>query len=507
MSISQSAQNKLLKIIWDVNDLTRGRVDVEDNKGIVLALFFLKTLSDQYEMKCENHKTDCGDVIEEGIAESIECFSNSFTFVVPQEARFSFLLKSLASNDNAHLLATAFSSLEQSNSALFGLFSDAELLIQRLSSRRIDDGYFGELIKVYSKIDLRTTSFNKGNEVGELFIQLIQRYASASGKKGGEYYTPQSITRLLTQLLEPNVGDEIYDPACGSGSLLASLFNSVKESANNHSVVLYGQEKNISTYNLARMNLILNGVGDNHIYCGDTIANPAFLDSNSNQLKRFDIVTSNPPLSLSDWGTEYAANDTFGRFKWGIPPKSKGDYAFISHMLASLKEDTGRMAVVVPHGVLFRGSAEGKIRTNIIGENLLDAVIGLPQNLFLGTSIPTAIMIFSKRKADETIFFIDASKEYVAGKNQNSLSEENVCKIHRAFKARGEINGYSRNVSIGEVIENDFNLNISRYIDDFEEEDDLDLDEELVKRKALQCELKTLECEMDNFLFQIINKN
>lgn len=508
MSISQSVQNEMLKTIWNINDLTRGRVDVEDNKGIVLALFFLKAMSDQYEIELENLKAECSNVNEEDIDESIEFFSDLFPFVVPKEARFSFLLKSLESNENANLLANAFSSFERSNPELFGLFSDAELFIQRLSSRRVDDKYFLDLINVYSKIDLHTTSFNKNNELGEMFIQLILRYDSVSGKKSGEYHTPQSITRLLTQLLEPSVGDEIYDPACGSGTLLASLFNSVKEHSDNpYSVVLYGQEKNISIYNIARMNLILNGVVDKHIYCGDTIANPAFLGSNSNQLKTFDIVVSNPPFSLSDWGTEYAANDTFCRFKWGIPPKSKGDYAFISHMLASLKEDTGRMAVVVPHGVLFRGSAEGKIRTNIIGENLLDAVIGLPQNLFSGTSIPTVIMIFSKQKTDENIFFIDARKEYVAGKNQNSLSEENICKIHRVFKARGEINGYSRNVSIREVIENDFNLNISRYIDDFKEEDDLDLDAELVKRNALQCELKTLECEMEEFLFQIINKN
>jgi len=508
MSISLSAQQRLLKVIWDINDLTRGRVDIEDNRGIVLALFFLKALSDRYEVEYEHFMVECGDVYEEDIVDRIEDFSDFFTFIVPKEAKFSFLLESLASNGNACRLVTAFNRLEQSNNALLGLFSDAELLIQRLSSRRFEDNYFGELIEIYSTIDLRPTSFNKVNEIGEVFIQLIQRYASVSGKKSGEYYTPQSITRLLTQLLEPTIGNEMYDPACGSGSLLASLFNSVKENTLNfHSGGVYGQEKNISTYNLARMNLILNGIVDSHIYCGDTIANPAFLDSNTNHLKKFDIVASIPPFSLSTWGTEYAVNDTFDRFKWGIPPKSKGDYAFISHMLTSLKEDTGRMAVVVPHGVLFRGAAEGKIRTNIISENLLDAVIGLPQNLFSGTGIPTVIMIFNKRKADETIFFIDASKGYEAGKNQNSLSEENVNKIYSAFKARKEVNGYSRNVSIREIIENDFNLNISRYIDDFKEERDLDLDAEIIKRRALQCELKTLESEMENFLFQIINKN
>jgi type I restriction enzyme M protein len=508
MSIGQSVENKILKIIWSVDDLTRGSVDIEDTKGISLALFFLKALSDQYELACGNLKAESSDVNEEDIPERLECSSELFPFVIPKEARFSFLLKSLKSYDNANLLANAFHCIEKSNPELSGIFSDAELLIQRLSSSQNHDKYFADLIIAYSEIDLRKTSFNQINMVGEIFIQIIQRYDSIGGKKNRESFTPLSITRLLAQLLEPNAGDEIYDPACGSGTLLASLFNSAKERCNKpHPVSLYGQERNISTYNLARMNLILNGVVDGNINCGDALLNPIFLDYNLEKLRKFDIAVSNPPFSLSDWGSEYVVNDVFSRFKWGTPPKSKGDYAFISHMLSSLKDDTGRMAVVVPHGVLFRGSAEGKIRTNIIRDNLLDAVIGLPQNLFSGTSIPTAIMIFSKQKVDETILFIDARNEYVAGKNKNSLSEENVCKIHRAYKAREEISSYSRKVSIAEVISNDFNLNISRYVSDFKEEESFDLDGELVKRNALQYDLKTLECEMESFLSKIISKS
>jgi type I restriction enzyme M protein len=496
MSVNQLNQLQVLEIIWSINDLTRGRVDIEDSRDIVLPLFFLKALSDQYDVEYEKVVNEHGH-----IGEDINYFSDFFSFFVPKEARFSFLLESLAIEDNANRLKRAFRSLEENNPALFDLFHDAELMIERLSSKRITDDYFRKLIEIYSKIDLRPRSLSRGAGIGGIFLYLIQRYASASGKKSGEIYTPESITRLLSGLLVPSEGDEIYDPACGSASLLVSLFNAVSERKDNSNCAhIYGQEIYISNYNIARMNLILNGAVGSHIECGDTIKNPAFL--NSGHLKTFDIVASVPPFSMNTRGNEYATNDFLDRFKWGIPPKSKSDYAFISHMLASLKEDKGRMAVVVSHGVLFRGAAEGRIRTNIINENLLDAVIGLPQNLFLGTSIPTAIMIFNKRKDDDNVFFIDASKEYKAGKNQNSLSEDNIYKILEAFKERTEIDSFARNVSIREIIDNDFNLNISRYIDDYKVEEDLDLEVELAKRESLQSELKALESEMDNFLLR-----
>ena len=504
MSISQSNYSHLVQIVWDVNNVLRSSgMNVDEGRDIVLALFFLKALSDRFKVELEKLKEEHGDFKEEDVELNLDIFTDSCSLIVPKEARFSFLLNSLNSDDYSHLLLSAFRIMEDTNPMLFGVFSDAELQIKRVDSGRVRGNYFKDIISILSEIDLRP---DKGINVGIIFIQLIELYASANGKKSGEFYTPQSITLLLTQLLEPTRHEEIYDPACGSGSLLASLSDfAMKNFSGECAVFLYGQEKNISTSNVARMNLILNCPSKHQIETGDTIENPAFLDEG--HLKKFDIVVSTPPFSLRMWGEEFAMKDAFGRFKWGVPPKTKGDYAFISHMLSSLKECEGRMAVVVPHGVLFRGAAEGRIRKNIINDNLLDAVIGLPPNLFFGTGIPAAIMIFKKSKVDDRVFFIDASEEYVDGKRQNSLSDENISKIVEIFKTRKEVKAFSRNVSLKEMSDNDFNLNISRYIDDFEEKDDLNLDAELANRYALQKELKALECELDNFLVQLRNKN
>jgi type I restriction enzyme M protein len=310
---------------------------------------------------------------------------------------------------------------------------------------------------------------------------------------------------LLTELLDPINGDEIYDPACGTGSLLISLLNNVKKSKSEPNYTsLFGQEINFLTHSLAIMNVILSYAPHSVIKSGDTILAPAFTNSDSHSLKKFDIVVSNPPFSFTAHGDENYKEDPWDRFKWGIPPKSRSDFTFISHMLCSLKENKGRMGVIVPNGVLFRGAVEGKIRTNILNDNLLDAVIGLPHNMFFGTGIPAAIMIFRKDKIDKRVLFIDASKEFISGKRQNGLSEDNISKISETYRARLEVSGYARNVPIEEIRANDFNLNISRYIDDYKEEEDINLNLELEKRAELQCKLKALECDMDNFLSKLI---
>lgn len=504
MSISQSNSFHLVRMVWGVNDVLRGSgMDVEEGRDIVLAIFFLKALSDRFDVELETLKEEHGDIEEDDVEQNLNIFTDLCSFVVPKEAKFSFLLDSLNSDDYSHLLLSALRIMENANPMLSGIFSDAELQIKRMMSKRLRESSIKDIISTLARVDLRP---NEDMDVGDVFIQLIELYASSSGKRSGEFYTPQPITQLLTELLEPIEKEEIYDPACGSGSLLASLSNfAMERSSVEHPVSLYGQEANISTSNLARMNLILNRSSQHQIEIGDTIEAPAFIEAG--HLKRFDVVVSNPPFSIRMMNDVYAKNDIFGRFRWGIPPKSKGDYAFISHMLSSVKEDKGRMAVIVPHGVLFRGSAEGKIRKNIIDDNLLDAVIGLPSNLFFGTGIPAAIMIFNKKKVDDTVFFIDASKEYVGGKRQNTLSQGNISKIVEVFKEREEVKAFSRNVSFKEVVNNDFNLNISRYIDDFEEKDDLNLEVELASRDALQSELKALECELDNFLVRLRNNN
>ena len=249
--------------------------------------------------------------------------------------------------------------------------------------------------------------------------------------------------------------------------------------------------------------MFLHGEDNHRIEWGDTIRNPLLKDKNGTGLLHFDVVTANPPFSLDKWGHEDAANDPYGRFRRGVPPKTKGDYAFISHMIETLKPDTGRMGVVVPHGVLFRGSSEGKIRKQLIEENLLDTVIGLPEKLFFGTGIPAAILIFKKQKTDDKVLFIDASREFETGKNQNQLTPENIQKIINTYKARETTDKYSYLANSEEIAENDFNLNIPRYVDTFEEEEEIDLMVVRTERLALQKQLKNLEVEMEGYLKEL----
>jgi type I restriction enzyme M protein len=265
---------------------------------------------------------------------------------------------------------------------------------------------------------------------------------------------------------------------------------------------LFGQEAIGSTWALAKMNMFLHGEDNHRIEWGDTIRNPKLLDS-EDTLKHFDVVVANPPFSLEKWGYDSAAADRFGRFRRGLPPQTKGDYAFVLHMIETLKPKTGRMAVVVPHGVLFRGASEGKIRKQLVDENLLDAVIGLPDKLFFGTSIPATILLFRRNKTDKNVLFVDSSYEYKDGKNQNQLSEHNVAKIVETYKARRDVDRYAYVASIEEIRENDYNLNIPRYVDTFEEDEQIDLTALLEERKTLQAELAKVEVEMDGYLKEL----
>jgi type I restriction enzyme M protein len=307
----------------------------------------------------------------------------------------------------------------------------------------------------------------------------------------------------MAELVDPQDGDEICDPACGSASLLMKCGRQVQMNfKGSRRYALYGQEAIGSTWALAKMNMFLHGEDNHRIEWGDTIRNPKLVDGDDT-LKRFDVVVANPPFSLEKWGYERAEGDKFGRFRRGIPPKTRGDYAFVLHMIETLKPKAGRMAVVVPHGVLFRGAAEGKIREKLIEENLLEAVIGLPEKLFYGTGIPAAILVFRRRKADKDVLFIDASHEFKDGKNQNELSDEHISKVIAAYRARKNSDKYARLVTLEEIKENEYNLNIPRYVDTFEEEAAIDLPAVRAKREKLKKELAVLEAQMNGYLEEL----
>jgi type I restriction enzyme M protein len=305
----------------------------------------------------------------------------------------------------------------------------------------------------------------------------------------------------------PKPGDRISDPACGSGGLLL-LSGEEVEKQGSKNYALYGQESTGSTYQLARMNMFLHGKDSARIEWGDTLNNPLLVEDD--QLMKFDVVTANPPFSLKKWGAENADADKYKRFWRGIPPKDKGDYAFISHMIETSKPKTGRVAVIVPHGVLFRGGAEGKIREHLLKENIIDAVIGLPSGLFQTTGIPVAILIIDRSREvagvnedRKDILFIEASKEFKPGKAQNSLTEENIEKIFSTYKERKEIEKFSRRVDYSEVADNDFNLNITRYVDTFEEEAPIDINANLKELAEIEPELQKLESKMKEYLNEL----
>jgi len=304
--------------------------------------------------------------------------------------------------------------------------------------------------------------------IGECYIYLISRFASDAGKKAGEFYTPAAVSNLLAKLAAPQAGNTICDPACGSGSLLIRA----AEQVGSDNFALYGQEVNGATWALARMNMFLHSKDAARIEWCDTLNSPALIEGD--QLMKFDIVVANPPFSLDKWGAENAEHDQYSRFWRGIPPKSKGDYAFITHMIEIAKRESGRVVVIVPHGVLFRGGSEGQIRKTLIEENLLDAVVGLPSNLFTTTGIPVAILVFDRSREQgganekrKDVLFIDASKEFTPGKTQNLLDEGHITKIVDTYRARREIDKFSNRAMPEEIKENEFNLNIPRYVDSF----------------------------------------
>ncbi|KJV90040.1 type I restriction-modification system, M subunit [Rickettsia bellii str. RML An4] len=361
------------------------------------------------------------------------------------------------------------------------------------------------LLEDFGKLEL-DLSPDRVNEdiIGECYIYLISRFASDAGKKAGEFYTPTAVSTLLAKLAAPKSGDIICDPACGSGSL---LLRAAKEVGDNN-YALYGQEMNNATWALAQMNMFLHSEGGAHIYWGDTLNHPEILEND--KLMKFDIVIANPPFSLEKWGHENAANDNHKRFWRGIPPKTKGDYAFISHMIEVTKPLSGRAAIVVPHGVLFRGGTEGLIRQSLIEDNLLDAVIGLPANLFTSTGIPVAILVFDRSRETggqnnqrKDVLFIDASSSFKAGKGQNFLEEEHINKIVDTYKNRKAIEKYSHLANIHEIRENKHNLNIPRYVDTYEEEEEIDVAELQKEIQQLEKELVEIRSQMDVHLKEL----
>lgn len=502
MPHSQLNQDDINKAVWAACDTFRGVISSDTYKDFILTMLFLKYISDVY-------KDEHGKLVEQhgDNPALINAMMAKQRFVLPDGASFWDLYESRHQPGNGVRIDQALHTIEESNgSKLRNVFQDISFNTDKLGPEKQKNDLLRHLLEDFGKdiLDLSPSRVGTLDIIGNAYEYLIKHFAAGSGKTAGEFYTPPEVSDLLATILEPQEADQICDPACGSGSLLMKCGRMVRNTFNgSKKYALFGQEAIGSTWALAKMNMFLHGEDNHRVEWGDTIRNPLLKDKDGTALLHFDVVTANPPFSLDKWGHEDAANDPYGRFRRGVPPKTKGDYAFISHMIETLKPNSGRMGVVVPHGVLFRGSSEGKIRQQLIEENLLDTVIGLPEKLFFGTGIPAAILIFKKHKTDNNVLFIDASREFKAGKNQNQLTPDNIQKIIDTYKARETTDKYSYLASFDEIQENDFNLNIPRYVDTFEEEAEIDLMAVRKERIKLQSELKTLEAEMEGYLKEL----
>jgi type I restriction enzyme M protein len=495
------------RVVWRACDTFRGVIDPSQYKDYILVMLFLKYVSDTYTERYNVHLSSYnGDIARAQRAMASE------RFIVPEHSHFTDLYNKRNEPNIGELIDIALADLEEANREKLtssdgaGVFRNISFNSSNLGDKKDKNSRLKNLLTDFNKLDLKPSSLDGQDVLGDTYEFLIANFASDAGKKAGEFYTPKEVSTLLARLTKSKSGARIYDPTCGSASLLIKAGQQVED----HNFSLYGQEANGSTWALAVMNMFLHGFDNASIRWGDTLRNPKHTEGDN--LMKFDTVVANPPFSLDKWGHEEAEDDKYNRFNRGVPPKSKGDWAFISHMIESAYEDTGMIGVVVPHGVLFRGGAEGRIRRWLIEENLLDAVIGLPANLFFGTGIPAAILIFNKAK-DKRIdtLFIDASEEYTSGKNQNVLAEkhlDHIVETYTRFRETGIPPGvvedkYSYVATQVEMEENEYNLNIPRYVDTFEEETEIDIMEVQTEITKLENELETVQSKMKDYLKEL----
>ena len=505
---TKRTQAEINRIVWKACDTFRGVIDPSQYKDYILTMLFLKYVSDVHKSKFQEYLQKYN-----GNLERAERAMRHERFIVPKTSSFDFLYEFRNESNIGELINIALADLEDANREKMssedgsGIFRNIDFNSSNLGDAKDKNTRLKNLILDFSNEKMIfDESHLEGNDViGDAYMYLVSTFASESGKKAGDFFTPAEVSTLLAKLTKSKPGARICDPTCGSGSLLIKAGMEVDDG----NFSLYGQELNGSTWALAMMNMFLHRFDSATIRWGDTLRTPKLKEGD--HLMKFDTVVANPPFSLDKWGADEAEHDSYRRFWRGVPPKSKGDWAFISHMIEVAREKTGKVGVVVPHGVLFRGSSEGKIRKHTIEENILEAVIGLPANLFFGTGIPAAIVIFNKGKKDKNVLFIDASKEFENGKNQNKLRPqdiEHIVSTYRKFST-GELkegiaeDKYAYVATPEEIAENDYNLNIPRYVDTFEEEEEIDIVAVQKEIDALEIELKEVQAKMKQYLAEL----
>ena len=441
--------------LWEAANILRGPVDAADFKTYIFPLLFFKRICDVWDEETAAAVEEYGDP-------QIALFPESHRFQIPEGAHWKDV-RATAKHVGGALLH-ALQAIERANPAtLHGVFGDA----QWTNAERLSDALLKDLLEHFSALPLGNRSV-ASDLLGDAYEYLIKKFADATNKKAGEFYTPRSVVRLMIDLLDPREGETVYDPACGTGGMLLAAVEHVRAVGGDPRRFfgkLYGQEKNLTTSAIARMNLFLHGVEDFQIVRGDTLRAPAFYDAG--KLAVFDVVIANPPFSLEKWGEEVWASDPWQRNFAGLPPSSSGDFAWVQHMVSSMAAKTGRMAVVLPQGALFRGGAEGAIRQKLLERDLLEAVIGLAPNLFYGTGLAACVLVLRARKAKERkgrVLFVDAAGLFRKGRAQNTLEPEHAAEILRLVEGFAAVPHRAHVATLDEIKALDGTLNIPRYV-------------------------------------------
>ncbi|MCL6272141.1 type I restriction-modification system subunit M [Sansalvadorimonas sp. 2012CJ34-2] len=520
--------------LWESANIMRGSIDSSDFKNYIFGLIFLKRFNDVFEEKVQSLMED----EECSREEAIELEHDEGDHFVPEHARWDYIIQRTENIGEA--IDEAFADIEARNPYLEGVLT----AIQFGDKAKLGDTLLARLLRHFNQYHLGNSSLYKADMLGDAYEYLIKKFADDAGKKGGEFYTPKPVVQLLVRLLDPQPGQSVYDPTFGCGGMLVESAHHVAELPGGTilgkaNVTLYGQEKNLGTWAIGKLNLYLHNMSAD-LRRGDTLVSPLHLEGKApaQTLKTFDRVIANPPFSAKQWWTPLEVNlkkkvdkngkekevapnykkdlhDKHGRLAYGVPPRGYADLAFVQHMLASVK-DNGRMAVVLPHGVLFRGGEEGKIRTGLlkgtseIPGDRIEAVIGLPSALFYNTGIPACVLILNKQKPaslKNKVIFIDASREFAEGKNQNTLREQDIDHIHDAHSAAfinsAEEEKYSRVVELKEIADNDYNLNIARYIDTSEPEPLVDIPAVLGELDVISKQLDEVDTELNDYLNEL----
>lgn len=467
LTLSQLEQY-LSKAAW----ILKGPVDASDFKVYIFPLLFFKRLSDVYDEEYKN-------ALDESDGDKEYASLPEFhRFEIPNGCHWENVRET--STNVGLIIEKALRGIEQANQeSLYGIFGDA----QWSNKNKLSDRLLIDLIEHFSQYNLANENVDP-DMLGNAYEYLIKHFADLTNKKAGEFYTPRSVVHLLGLILDPHEGETIYDPACGTGGMLLECVDHLKDNQEDYRTLkLFGQEKNLTSSSIARMNMFLHGIEDFQIVRGDTLRNPAFFVADG--LKTFDCVIANPPFSLKGWGAENWANDPYGRNIAGVPPKGNGDMAWVQHMIKSMNS-TGRMTVVLPHGALFRKGAEGRIRKALIEQDLLEAVIGLGPNIFYGTGLAACIMVFKQNKEyskKDRVLFIDASDQVRVGRAQNYLESEHINQIFDWYKSYEDVENYVKVASLVDLEENDYNLNIPLYVEKIIEDNLPSVEEALLDLK------------------------